>query len=83
MRSPDSRWAGRGILVTGAIQQWSQHLHPRKWQRDEQETNDTVGIVRYRSGTFRPVSIILALVIWYPLDSNAPWTTFCQSIPSL
>lgn len=31
--------AGRGILVTRAIQQWGQHLHPRKWQRDEQEAN--------------------------------------------
>jgi len=37
MRSPHWRWAGRGILVTRAIQQWSQRLHPRKWQRDEQE----------------------------------------------
>ena len=91
MRSPHWRWAGRGILVTRAIQQWSQRLPPRKWQRDEQEKRaepalsnaGRLVIVRYQSGTFRPVSMILALVIWYPLDSNAPWATICQSIPSL
>jgi len=29
MRSPHWRWAGRGILVTRAIQQWSQLSLPK------------------------------------------------------
>jgi hypothetical protein len=37
MRSPHWRLAGRGILVTRAIQQWSQHLDPAEMQRDEQQ----------------------------------------------
>jgi len=36
MRSAHWRWACRGILVSRAIQQWSRHLHPRKWQGDQQ-----------------------------------------------
>jgi hypothetical protein len=42
MRTPHCRWAGRAILVTRAIQQWSQHLHDPISQEtlDVQRAND-------------------------------------------